>query len=166
LDGLPEGLRRTIRWLLAKSPADRPQSATEVEAALASIETQAALAPLEGNRLAASRRRCAQCGALGPPMVRVCFACGQPQLELASGPMTVFVTGPGEHAHKLDAQLRQRLLDWITANPALGVDARVPAKEVPRAPFALVSGSDEDSARGLRAPLRALGLETTVLRGG
>jgi hypothetical protein len=99
-------------------------------------------------------------------MIRVCFACGRTQLELASGPMTVFVTGPGEHAHKLDAHLRQRLLDWVTANPALGVDARVLAKEVPRVPFALVSGIDEESARGLLAPLRELGLVATVRRGG
>jgi serine/threonine-protein kinase len=165
-EGLPDGLRRTIRWLLAKSPADRPQSATEVEAALASVEASTALVPLEGNRLAASRRRCAQCGALGPPMVRVCFACGQPQLELSSGPMTVFITGPGEHAHKLDAALRQRLLGWISRNPALGVDARVLAKEVPRVPFALVCGIDEEAAKALVPALRALGLESQALRGG
>jgi hypothetical protein len=172
-EALPEALRRTIRWLLAKSPADRPQSATEAEAALANIgatETAAgaliARSPLEATGLASSRRRCAQCGASGPPMVRVCFACGQPQLELASGPMTVFVTGPGEHAHKLDAALRQRLLEWISRNPALGVDAAVLAKEVPRIPFALVCGIDEESAKALAPALRALGLQTEVLRGG
>jgi hypothetical protein len=99
-------------------------------------------------------------------MVRVCFACGQPQLELSSGPMTVFITGPGEHAHKLDAALRQRLLDWISRNPALGVDAKVLAKEVPRIPFALVCGIDEESAKALAPALRALGLEVEVLRGG
>jgi tRNA A-37 threonylcarbamoyl transferase component Bud32 len=170
LDGVPDELRRTIRWLLAKSPADRPQSAGEAETALANlgaaIGAPVALALQGGTDIAASRRRCAQCGALGPPMVRVCFACGRPQLELASGPMTVFITGPGEHAHKLDAHLRQRLLDWISANPALGVDARVLAKEVPRVPFALVCGIDEDAAKALVAPMRELGLETCVLRGG
>ena len=99
-------------------------------------------------------------------MVRVCFSCGQPQLELGAGPMTVFVTGPGEHAHKLDAALRQRLLAWISGNPALGVDARVLAKEVPRIPFALVCDIDEQSANALVPAVRALGLETQVLRGG
>jgi hypothetical protein len=178
LPGVPDALRRTIRWLLAKSPADRPQSATEAEAALARIEAApgAAISPVaeaslvrtapDTTGLAAARRRCAQCGASGPAMVRVCFACGQPQLALASGPMTVFITGPGEHAHKLDAALRQRLLDWLTRNPALGVDAGVLAKEVPRIPFALVCGIDEESATALVPAMRALGLEPEVLRGG
>jgi len=181
LAALPEGLRRTIRWLLAKSPADRPQSAGEVEAALADLSAapsggtaldrarggatgDVALARRAGD--ATARRRCAQCGALGPPSVRVCFACGRPQLELASGPMTVFITGPGELAHKLDAALRQRLLGWIADNPALGVDAKVLTKEVPRMPFALVCGIDEDSANALVPRLRELGLDSTVLRGG
>jgi predicted Ser/Thr protein kinase len=170
LASVPDALRRTIRWLLAKSPADRPQSATEVEAALANLDAAPGVAlihaPSDPTGLVTSRRRCARCGASGPPMVRVCFACGQPQLELARGPMTVFVIGPGEHAHKLDAALRQRLLEWIARNPALGVDARVLAKEVPRIPFALVCGIDEDSAKALAPALRALGLETTALRGG
>src|SRR5262249_4681122 len=143
---------------LAKSPADRPQSASEVEAALASVGSSVALAPLAGAAIDASRRRCAQCGALGPPMVRVCFACGRPQLELSAGPMTVFITGPGEQAHKLDAALRQRLLAWISQNPALGVDARVLAKEVPRVPFPLVSGIDEESAHALVPAMCQLGL--------
>ena len=165
LEGVPARLRRTIRALLAKSPADRPQSATEVEAALASLGTAIAPAAADGE-LATTRRRCVQCGALGPALVPVCFACGQPQLALASGPMTVFVTGPGEHAHKLDAALRQRLLGWISSNPALGADPRVLAKEVPRLPFALVCGIDEASARALVPSLRALGLETCAVRGG
>jgi len=174
LASVPDALRRTIRWLLAKSPADRPQSATEAEAALANLGTEPGTADgtaivrasPEPTALETSRRRCARCGASGPSMVRVCFACGQPQLELSRGPMTVFITGPGEHAHKLDAALRQRLLAWISNNPALGVDARVLAKEVPRIPFALVCGVAEDSAAALVPALRALGLETQALRGG
>jgi hypothetical protein len=181
LASVPDALRRTIRWLLAKSPADRPQSATEAEAALASVDTALGAAPGAATDAApgtaivrasvdpvglATRRRCGRCGAAGPTVVRVCFACGQPQLELSSGPMTVFITGPGEHAHKLDAALRQRLLEWISRNPALGVDARVLVKEVPRLPFALVCGITEDSARALVPALRALGLESQALHGG
>jgi hypothetical protein len=172
LADVPDGLRRVIRWLLAKSPADRPQSAGEVESALAALGASVALAgpaAVDGAALAidaASRRRCAQCGALGPPMIRVCFACGRAQLELTSGPMSVFITGPGEHAHKLDAHLRKRLLDWISANPALGVDARVLAKDFPRVPFALVCGIDAESARALVPCMRELGLQTEVLEGG
>ena len=159
-------LRRTIRWLLAKSPADRPQSASEVEAALAGIGTALARVAPDAQEIDASRRRCAQCGALGPAQVRVCFACGQPQLELASGPMTVFVTGPGEHVHKLDAVLRQQLIDWLARNPALGLDAALLAKEVPRLPFVLVTGIDDESAKALAAAVRGLGLETEIRQGG
>jgi hypothetical protein len=173
LEAVPVALRRTIRWLLAKSPADRPQSAGEAEAVLASAadatgENLAALALAlpDATRLDAGRRTCARCGALGPAAVRVCFACGQAQLELASGPMTVFITGPGDHAHKLDAALRQRLLGWILDNPALGLDAAVLTRDVPRIPFALVSGIDEGSAAALGPPVRALGLELVALRGG
>ena len=169
LASVPDALRRTIRWLLAKSPADRPQSATEAEVALASIDAAPGTAIVRASpdpAGLAARRQCARCGAAGPAVVRVCFACGQPQLELSSGPMTVFITGPGDHAHKLDAALRQRLLEWISGNPVLGVDARVLAKEVPRIPFALVRGVSEDSALALAPALRALGLEPQALRGG
>jgi hypothetical protein len=161
LDAVPAELRRVIRALLAKSPADRPQSATEAEAALAAIG--GALVPAARQQ---ARQRCAHCGAHNPALVRVCFACGRVPLELAAGPMTVFITGPGEHAHKLDAALRQRLLAWITKNPALGVDARVLGKHVPRVPFALVVGIDEDAARALMPVLRELGLQARVVRGG
>jgi len=170
LESVPVALRRTIRWLLAKSPADRPQSASEVEAALASAASETAastaLVALDARRAVAERRRCVACGASGPATVRVCFACGKPQLELTSGPVTVFVTGPGDHAHKLDALLRQGLLDWIVKNPALGLDAAVLTKEVPRLPFALVSGVDEASANALVASVRGLGLESCAVRGG
>lgn len=167
LDGVSDGLRRVIRWLLARSPADRPQSATEVEAALAAAGagSPGALAVL-GDARVATGRRCAACGALGPAAVAVCFACGAAQLEIGPGPATVFVTGPGGIAEKLDAALRQKLVAWVAANPALGLAAPSLAKEVPRLPFVLVAGVDDGSARALVAAMRGLGLEADWRLGG
>jgi len=165
LDQAPDGLRRVIRWLLAKSPADRPQSATEVEAALANAGSSTALALL-GDARVATGRRCAACGALGPPLVAVCFACGAPQLQIGAGPTTVFVTGPGGVAEKLDAALRQKLIAWLAANPALGLAAPTLVKEVPRLPFVLVAGVDHPSALALTAAMRELGLEADWRLGG
>jgi serine/threonine-protein kinase len=164
---VPEGLRRVIRWLLAKSPADRPQSATEVEAALAAAgaDSPAALAVL-GDARVATGRRCAACGALGPEAVAVCFACGAAQLQIGPGPATVFVTGPGGIADKLDAALRQKLIAWLAANPALGLAAPALARELPRLPFVLVTGVDDASARALVGALRGLGLEANWRLGG
>lgn len=165
LDGVPDGLRRVIRWLLAKSPTDRPQSATEVETALGSLTTQTALVALR-EETAVGERRCTSCGASGPALVRVCFSCGVEQLEPTTGPMSVFVIGPGENAAKLDATLRQKLLAWIRKNPALGLDAARLEKEVPRLPFGLVIGVDEPSATALVAALRGLGFEAEAVMGG
>ncbi len=165
LEGVPDGLRRVIRWLLAKSPTDRPQSATEVETALANLAAPTALVVREDAEVA-NARRCASCGVTGPALVRVCFACGAAQLEPQAGSMSVFVTGPGENAAKLDAALRQRLLAWITRNPALGLDVSRLTKEVPRLPFGLVVGIDEVSATALVASLRGLGLDAEAVAGG
>jgi hypothetical protein len=162
---IPDGLRRVIRWLLARSPADRPQSATEVEAALAAAGSPGALAVL-GDARVATGRRCATCGALGPAPVPVCFACGASQLQIAPGPATVFVTGPGGIAEKLDAALRHKLVLWLAANPALGLDAPALQREVPRLPFVLVTGVDDGSARALVAAMRGLGLESDWRLGG
>ena len=160
---IPDGLRRVIRWLLAKSPADRPQSATEVETALANAGSSTALALLGDTRVATGRR-CTACGAVGPALVLVCFACGAPELQLASGPATVFITGPGGIADKLDAALRQGLIAWIAAHP--GLTAPKLAKEVPRLPVVLVAGVDDGSARALVAAMRGLGLEAEWRLGG
>lgn len=165
LEDVPLALRRVIRWLLAKSPADRPQSAEEVEAALVSADAPTALA-LPGKMDGGARRKCATCGAMGPKAVQVCFTCGRPQLELASGLNTVFITGPGEHAHKLDAALRQRLLSWIAERPELRLDAAVLAKQVPRIPFVLVSRVDDASAKALELAVAELGLQVESRRGG
>ena len=165
LDSVPYGLRRVIRWLLAKSPADRAQSATEVETALDNASMSTALITV-GEVLPAAARRCATCGASGPAMVAVCFTCGAAQLEPTEGPVSVFVTGPGEHAHKLDTKLRQRLLGWISKNPALGLDASLLAKEVPRMPFALVTGIDAAAASALVIAMHGIGLEAQAVTGG
>jgi hypothetical protein len=165
LESVPDGLRRVIRWLLAKSPTDRAQSATEVETALDNAKTSTALTTL-GEVHVTAGRRCATCGASGPAIVAVCFTCGAVQLEPTAGPMTVFVTGPGENAHKLDATLRHRLLGWISKNPALGLDASLLAKEVPRMPFALVTGIDEGAASALVVAMQGIGLEAQAVKGG
>ena len=166
LEGVPDGLRRVIRWLLAKSPADRPQSASEVERALDNVATTStALVP--AGETPEGRRRCAACGALGPAVVNVCFACGARQLEVSRGRSTVFVVGPGAVAEKLDAGLRQKLLAWLAANPAVGLVAtRALAKEVPRLPFVLATGIDGASGIALVAALDKLGMEAVVERGG
>ncbi len=168
LEAVPAGLRRVIRWLLAKSPADRPQSAGEAQSALAGLADTAgktALATL-GDVRVADGRRCASCGAIGPSLVHVCFACGHAQLEISDGPTTVFITGPGEQAAKLDAALRLKLLAWLAANPALGLRSKTLQKEVPRLPFTLMSGIDDVSAIALVAALRGLGLEAEWMIGG
>jgi hypothetical protein len=165
LADVPDGLRRVIRWLLAKSPADRPQSASEVETALASLATSTALVPA-GDTAVAGRRACTRCGACGPQVVHVCFACGQPQLELAPGAFTVFVTGPGNQVEKIDASLRQKLLAWLAANPAIGLDAKLLTKVVPRLPFVLVAEIDDSSAKALVSELRKLGFEAEAVEGG
>jgi hypothetical protein len=164
LDQVPDSLRRVIRWLLAKSPADRPQSATEVEAALGSVGSQTALA-LPGDARVAAGRHCAACGAVGPALVGVCFACGAPRLQISPGPATVFVLGPGGIAEKLDAALRGKLYAYLAANPALGASPAL-AKEVPRLPFVLVTGVDDTSARTLVAALEGLGLRADWRLGG
>jgi hypothetical protein len=78
----------------------------------------------------------------------------------------VFVIGPGERTHKLDAELRHRLIQWIAANPELGLDPAVLTKRGPRMPFALVTGIDEAPARELVACLQELGLQAETRTGG
>ena len=161
-------LRDVIHRLLAKSPADRPQSADEVVSALADIANPKAAptSELAITRVAATSRACARCGAIGPQAISVCFGCGQSQLELSSGNMTVFITGPGELAAQLDSELRQRLLTWLLANPALGLNTKTLLGEVPRLPFALVANVDGNSARALIPSLTELGLVAVAMRGG
>jgi len=169
LSEVPAELRRVIRWLLARSPADRPQSASQVERALAALGSTALVAaPARELEPAAARavRACPRCGASGPAEVAVCFGCGEPQVVLGAGDHTVFVVGPGPLASKLDTGHRQRLLDWLRANPTLGLDAAALAKEAPRLPFPLVVGVDGAAAAALARALGGLGLEAQAVQGG
>ena len=163
LPGVPADLARLVRWLLATSPADRPQSAAVVERALAD---RVALVGAGPGAAASSRSGCVACGA---PLVRevpVCFACRAAQLVVEPGDHTVFVVGPGRITHKLDSGLRQRLLEWLRASPGLGLAPGKLETEVPRVPFVLIAGVSPASARGLCDALRGLGLEVEARQGG
>jgi hypothetical protein len=149
-----EALVRLIRALLAKSPADRPQSAAQVATDLAAVHALVGAAPAGLERAGT----CARCGAPLIQRVPVCFACGMEHAATEAGRCAVWVTGPGKLTHKLDSGLRQKLLDWIGASPSLGLDAAALAREVPRLPFVLVAGVNEASARRLTSSMQALGL--------
>src|SRR6185295_12969402 len=154
-----QGMADLVRALLAKSPADRPQSAAAVEKTLAGLS---ALVPVRAARKKALALRAGSCARCQAPLlaeVPVCFACGLDQVSLEPGPMSVFVTGPGKLTHKLDSGLRQRLLDWIRANPGLGLDPSPLAKEVPRLPFVLVTDVSPQAAGRLLSSLQQLGFE-------
>jgi hypothetical protein len=161
LPGVPDDLARLVRWLLAPSPADRPQSAAVVERALAERTALVHVGPG-----AAPRAACVACGAALIREVPVCFACRAPQLVVGDGDHTVFVVGPGRLTHKLDSHLRQRLLEWLRASPGTGLAPGKLEQEVPRVPFVLIAGVDPDSAEALCAALRGLGLEVEARRGG
>jgi len=160
---LPPGrLQGLVRSLLAKSPADRPQSAAFIEEAL---QASAALVPA-GEQSLAPPGQCPHCGEAMVADVPICFGCAKQAVRLEAGPMTVFVTGPGAVTHKLDAGLRQRLCEWITQNPGLGLDPDRLAKEIPRLPFALVVGVDRKNAAALVRALASLGLAAEAREGG
>lgn len=160
--------------LLAKVPGERPQSAFAVVDALdRQLETSEAPASAlvltssspVAPRVAASGR-CAGCGASILAEVRICFSCGLTQLVLEPGPLSVFVVGPGSTADKLDTELRDRLLDWLGANAALGLDPSPLRERIPRVPFVLLVGISETAAQTLLASLERLGLEAQSRRGG
>ena len=169
-------LRRVIRWLLAKSPADRPQSASAVAQALAEAEGEVGVrsgsvalvrrSSTDDALALAGTRRCPACGAAGLAEVAVCFACRAAQVTLEPGGWSVFVTGPGAVTHKLDVGLRQRLLDWLRANPGLGLELTRLSRAVPRLPFPLVVGVSERSGAALVHALAGLGFVAEAARGG
>lgn len=172
-DRAPSALRELLRALLAKSPADRPQSASAVVEALDAMG-QAARGDAPGSLLPArpaalAPARGGTCAACGRPLVagvHACFDCGADQPTLTSGRMSVFVVGPGAVAEKLASGARQRLLAWLRANPSLGLDPEPLARRVPRLPFVLATGVSEASARALAGSVEALGLTCDVRRGG
>jgi hypothetical protein len=92
--------------------------------------------------------------------------CGFPQAVIEPGDTTLFVTGPGKIGHKLDSNLRKRLLDWIRANPGLRLDPTPLEKAIPRMPFVLTEHVSERSAERLRQSLQQLGFEAEHARGG
>lgn len=161
---LAPGLRRLVRWLLAKSPADRPQSAEVVAAALAELSPDTALAPVADTALSPGGG-CAHCGAPLVVAVPICFSCAAEAPRLEPGKHTVFVTGPGAISHKLDSGLRGRLTDWLRSNPSLGLDPAPLAAKLPRLPFALVTGVSERCADSLVRSLSSLGLEAEAAAG-
>ena len=109
---------------------------------------------------------CAACGALLVEQLPVCFSCGLVMAALEPGRHSVFVVGPGRVADKLDASLRQALVDWLRGSPALALDPEPMISKVPRLPFLLVSEIDADSAQALAQALRGLGLVVEVRQGG
>jgi hypothetical protein len=175
-EGCSTGLRRLVARLLAKAPGDRPQSASAVVEALAGLleaatpggalvrSDDAALATVDPDAVADGR--CASCGAAVLQETRVCFRCGLVQVVVERGDYSVFVTGPGHVSHKLDSELRDRLLRWLRANQAVGLDPEELERRIPRLPFPLVTGVGRRSAETLSASLRHIGLQIEWTRGG
>ena len=164
---VPPALRDLVRALLAKSPADRPQSASAVREALDAMArgpaSPLALAPDAHARAAGGT--CAACGRHLVVGVPVCFECGTAQPTLAPGRANVFVIGPGELAGKLPSDARRRLLAWLRANPSLGLDPTPLARRVPRLPFVLATGVSETAARALARAVESLGLTCAMSHG-
>ncbi len=167
------GLRRLAARLLAKAPGDRLQSATAVVEALDALRNtgalvarpdQAGLAEIDPDHIADGR--CAGCGGAVLRETRVCFRCGLVQAMVEPGRYTVFVTGPGQVSHKLDTELRGRLLRWLNANAAVGLDPAQLERRIPRLPFPLVTAVSQRSAETLRASMQHIGLEAVWTRGG
>ncbi|MCX4247821.1 serine/threonine-protein kinase [Paraliomyxa miuraensis] len=173
-EGYSPGLRRLVTRLLAKAPGDRPQSASAVVDAISMMlpgstmvpfqAGSAALAPVDLD--AAADGCCAGCGAAVLQETRVCFRCGLVQVVVERGDWSVFVTGPGEVSHKLDSGRRDRLLRWLRANAAVGLDPTELERRIPRLPFTLVCGVSERSAETMRASLQRIGIAAVRERGG
>ncbi len=163
---LPPAWVDLISHLLAKQPSDRPQSAAQVCDAMAALQTRPdALAILGATTLSAGGQ-CAECNTPSVPGVSVCFGCGLSQVALAKGKSTVLIIGPGNTTDKLDAALRQKLVDWLSANPTLGISPGRLAKIVPRLPFVLAAKVSRTSGEALACSVESLGLKATVVNGG
>jgi hypothetical protein len=170
-DGYSRGLSKLVARLLAKTPGDRPQSASAVTSAIAELRdvSRNALAPiaLGGSPTAVvAAGRCAGCGASVLSDVAVCFRCGLAPIVLERGPCSVLVTGPGRISDKLDSARRDRLVDWLRANEAVGLDPSPMKRKIPRLPFVLVSEVSAASAQSIVASLARLELQAQSYRGG
>ncbi len=164
-DTHPLPLRRLVEALLAKAPADRPQSAEAVAQQLAVLDDETALAvPAIVTPVATSA--CASCGAPLVSHLGVCLSCGLVTPRIEPGEHTLFITGPGNVAEKFDSRLRGKLLDWVDANPTLGLDTKALHKAIPRLPFVFVTGISEAAGRGLVVSIRQLGIDAEVAPGG
>ena len=163
-------LRALIAALLAKSPADRPQSAAAVIEALDALGQvggggAGALVPAASGPLG-DRSTCTGCGAALVEEVAVCFRCGLATTGLDRGKFSLHVVGPGRIAEKLDASLRQALVDWLLWHPQLGLAPEPLATKIPRLPFLVASRISEETAQLLAESLRGIGLHAVVFRGG
>lgn len=164
MSGLHAGLRGVIAQLLHKTPADRVQSASAVVEILEGLgRGETALQPVTAGL---DLGRCAQCGAPLVEALRLCLSCRANVPQLADGEFTVFVTGPGELASKLDARHRTTLVSWLRDNPTLGVEAKALEASIPRLPFVLLRGVDELGGRQLVSALEQLGLQAQLAKGG
>jgi serine/threonine protein kinase len=168
---LPEhvslGMRAMVESLLAKSPADRPASATIVARRLASIvDGESALVPMSSGADSIGSA-CASCGQPLVDHVAVCLNCGLPSATLERGGHSVVITGPGEVGDKMDSKLRQQLRRWLEQNPQLGLRGdKWLEKRIPRMPIVFVTRISQRSANAIVASLAALGFSAEAIEGG
>ncbi len=158
------GLRALSGQLLEKTPADRVQSASAVGDLLERLQRGETALVVSSHAL--DLGRCAECGAPLVDALRICLSCQTPVPRVVDGNHTVFVTGPGEVASKLDSKLRAGLVSWLRDNPTLGIDVRDLEKTIPRLPFVLLKGVDAEGGKQLVLALETLGLEAVAQPGG
>src|SRR5690606_8997899 len=156
-DRYPEPLRRLVAQLLAKSPAERPQSAAAVLAALDTLgradETALALP-------SSAQARCARCKGVLVEDLAVCLGCGAPVATIERGGFSLLVVGPGAVGDKLDSALRERLHEWLEGCRAIGLQpSPMLSRRIPRLPFALITKISEQSGRAIGRSLEHLQLE-------
>lgn len=164
-DSYSLGLRALAQALLAKSPGDRPQSAAAVAAAIDALLAGEPLA-LAVVPAAGAGPACSACGQPLVVEVGACMNCGLVTARAEPGDVRVLVAGPGETSDKLDVELRDRLVRWISGNPGLGVAPGLLAEKIPRLPFTLLGGLSRASAEAAAAALRGLGFEVELVQGG
>ncbi len=163
----PEALRDLVEALLAKAPGDRPQAAEAVRDDLEAMSSAGNALALRGARPMAGREHCVSCGAPLVAALGVCADCGQALAHLETGDHTVLIVGPGDPGDKLDAELRERLRQWLTGNPSLGLTATEKLdKKIPRVPFPVTGRVSKRSGHSIAATLRSLGFKTEVIEGG